>query len=218
MDASDAYAQLDRLRGIKQAMKLSIEQEKLWAPVEEALTNLREQRRALRSTMTADEPTDQIERLRRRAELTTQRADALKKLADAAQPLWATLSEEQKRELTQSLSMGPSRTDPQRRMSHREDDDAGLHRRHHRGRDTDQDRTYRDRRDLGDSDRRDHRDRMTGRRGYDNGDDDLRRDRSDAYQRRSHDDYRGRARRSDRDPNDYDHRSERDDCRCGRRY
>lgn len=163
--------------------------------------------------MTADEPTDQIERLRRQAELTTQRADALKKLADAAQPLWATLSEEQKRELTQSLSMGPSRTDQQRRMSRREDDDGKMQNRHHRGRDTGQDRTYRDRRDLDDTDRQDHRGRMMGRRGYDNNDDDMRRDRTDGYQRRSHHEDRPRARRSDRDRNDYDHRSERDDCR-----
>jgi zinc resistance-associated protein len=214
-DASDAYAQSDRQGGLKQALNLSAEQEKLWASVEEALTNLREQRRALRSAVTASEPTDQLQWLRRRAELSSQRADALKKLADAVQPLWATLSEEQKRTLTQNLSLAPSRADQERRTSRREDDDLGM--RHHRGRYDYQDRADRDRRGRDEGEWRYHRDRMMGRRGDD--DDDMDGGRFDRYQsRRPYDDDRPRLRRFDRDRFDFDRRSDRDYCRCDRRY
>src|SRR5262245_52298684 len=78
--AKGVYAQSDRQDGLKQALNLSAEQEKLWGPVEEALRSLQEQRRAIRSTMTEAGPTDQMERLRRRADLATQRATALKKV------------------------------------------------------------------------------------------------------------------------------------------
>jgi hypothetical protein len=211
MDPSDAYAQSDYHRSrLKQALKLSVEQEKLWAPVEEAFANLREQRRDLRSAITP-EPTDQIERLRRRAEMITQQADALKKLADAVQPLWMTFSEEQKRELAQRLLMGPRQSDQERRISRRQDDDGGIHHRPHGWHHKDQDRAYRD--------RRDYRDRMMRHRGYVDDDDDTRRGRFDRFQHRwSHDDYGPRARRFDRDRYDYDHHTDRDYCRCDRRH
>ena len=215
MGASNTYAQSDRQSGgLKQALRLSTEQEKLWAPMEEALANLREQRRASRSAMMASEDSDQVERLRRRAELTTQRADALKKLVNAVQPLWVTLSEEQKRELTQSLSMGPSRADQEQRMSRREEDD-GMHQRHHRGgwRYKDQDRADRGSRDQDERGWRSHRDRMMSRRGDDDEDDrdDMRGDR---FHRYSHDDDRPRVRRFERDRYEFDRRSDRDGCRC----
>ena len=159
-----------------------------------------------------------MERLRRRAELTTQRADALKKLADAVPPLWATLSEEQKRELAQSLSLPPSRTDLQRRMSHREDGDDGMRYRDRRGssRYRDEDRSYQDRREEDRGGWRDRRDKMMTSRDEDDEDDrdDVRGDRFDRY-RRSHDDFAPRARR-ERDRHDFNRRSERDHCRCDR--
>ena len=222
-DAFDARAQSDRLSGIKQTLRLSTEQDKLWGPVEEALINIRENRRAFRTALSESEPTDQIERLRRRAAFAAQQADALKKLADAIQPLWATLSDEQKRDLTRGLRMGP-RIDQDRRMgSRRFDDDGGIPRRPDRGgwRDDDQDRTDRDRRDRDSEDWRQHRhDRMMGRRGGDDSDDrdDMRRDRFDRSSRfRSQDDdYRPRSRDFDRDRRDDDRRSFREYCRCYR--
>jgi hypothetical protein len=215
MDSSAAYAQSSRQSDIKQSLKLSVEQEKLWGPVEEVLTNLREQQRARRAALTGSEPTDQVERLRRRAELATQRADALKKLADAVQPLWVTLSDEQKRELTRSFAMVPNRTDHNQRMSYRRDDDDH----HHRGawRYDEQGRNDRYRRDEDDGEWRQNRDRMMRRRGDDEADqrDYLPRDRFDRYSRRqSQDDYRPRAREFDRDRRDFNRRSERDYCRC----
>ena len=217
MDFTDAYAQSDRQSDIKQSLKLSAEQEKLWGPVEEVLTTLREQRRALRSSLTTSEPTDQIERLRRRAELATQRAEALKKLADAMQPLWVTLSDEQKRELSRSFAMAPSRSDQNQRMSYRRDDDDRYYRRAWRY--DDQNRADRERGDPDDGEWRRNRDRMN-RRGGDEADerDDMRRDRFDRYSRwQSQDDYRPRAREFDRDRRDFDRRSDRDHCRCYRR-
>ena len=219
---SDAYAQSDRQSGMKQALKLSAEQEKLWAPVEEALKNLQEQRRAFRSAMMEVEPTDQMEQLRRRAELTTQRSDALKKIADAVQPLWATLSEQQKRELSHVLSLTPGRTDQQRRTSRRGDDDLDMRDRD-RGRSSryeDEDRSYRDRRDQDSGEWRGRRDRMMRGRDEDDEDDraDGRRDRFDGYSRRwSQDDHLPRARRFERDRFDFNRRSDRDYCRCDRR-
>jgi hypothetical protein len=224
VDATNAYAQSDPVSSIKQALELSAEQEKLWGPVEEALNNIQQQRSALRSAPTAGGPTNPIERLRQRAEFDSQQADALKKLADAVQPLWATLSNEQKRELMPSFAMAPSRTDQNRQMGdRRRDDDVGMH--HHRyhrgaGRYDDRDRADRNRRDSDDGDWRYHRrDRMMGRRGGDERDeqDDMRRDRSDRYSRwRSEDDYRPRPGDFDRDRRDYDRRSDRGGCRCYR--
>jgi hypothetical protein len=215
--ASDTYAQSDRQSGLKQALKLSAEQEKLWVPVEEALRNLQEQRYAIQSGLTEAEPTDQMERLRRRAEVTTQRADALKKLADAVLPLWVTLSEEQKRELAQSLSLPPSRTELERRMSRREDRDDDMRYRDPRqsSRYKDEDRSYQNRRDEDRWGWRDRRDRMmSGRDEADEDDRDVRGDRFDRY-RRSHDDFPPRAMR-ERDRYDFNRRSDRDHCRCDR--
>ncbi len=221
-DPLDTYAQGDRLGSIKQALRLSPDQEKLWGPVEEALISISEQRRAFRSELTADDRADQVERLRRRAELATRRADVLKKLADAVQPLWATLSDEQKRELTRSLAMGPNRADQDRRMGYGRDDGDGMPRRPYRRYDDD-DRTDRGWRDRDDAERRyRHRDRMMGSRSDDADDrDDMRRDRSDRFRWRSESDDRPRWREwdrrdFDRDRRDFDRRSGRDYCRCYR--
>jgi zinc resistance-associated protein len=222
LDAWNTYAQSDRQSNrLKQNLGLSAEQEKLWTPVEEALNVLQEQRRSSRSAMGASEQSDQVERLRRRAELTSQRADALKKLVDAMQPLWATLSAEQKRELTQNLSRGLGRPDQEPRMSRHGEDGMSMHQRHHRGdwRYKDEDRAGRDRRDMDERSWRDGRDRMMSRRGDDGEDDrdEIRGNRFRQYSHRwSHDDYRPRARRFERCRYEFDRRLDRDDCRCYR--
>jgi hypothetical protein len=217
---SDIFAQSDREGGLKQALKLSAEQEKLWVPAEEALRSLQEQRRAFRSAMTEAEPTDQMERLRRRAELMAQRASALNKVTDTVQPLWATFSEEQKRVLAQSLSLA-GRSDHQHRMSRNEDDDRNMRYRD-RGRSPrydDGDRWYRHRGDQDSGGWRDRRNPMMSGRDEDDDDDrDVRVDRFDRYSRRwSHDDYPTRERRFRLDRYDHDRRGDRDYCRCDRR-
>ena len=220
-DAGGASEQRDRLSTLKENLNLTTEQEKLWGPVEEVFIQLRANRLELRSTFTSSEPADQIERLRRRAELVAKRAEALKKLADAIPPLWATLSDKQKRELSQRLAMAPGRSD-QERMSYRyRDDDVRNHHRRHRDYDDDRDRSGRGSGDRDDRQWGHHRgDRMMGRRGGDDTDD---RDymRSDRMDRglRDRDDGEWRHHRRDRmtgrrgydDTDDRDHmRSDRD--------
>ena len=83
-------------------LKLSAEQEKLWPPVEDAMRNLarvhHSHMQAMGQTrrMTA---TDPVGLLRTMADRMSQGAEAMRKLADAAAPLYATLDEGQKRRL-----------------------------------------------------------------------------------------------------------------------
>lgn len=114
MSAEDRAAFLDaRIAAVKAGLKLTAEQEKLWGPVEQTARELgkkwsermaarREEwqkRRAERKENAERAPVDQIERLRQRAETMAERAADLKRFADAAQPLYATLDEAQKRRL-----------------------------------------------------------------------------------------------------------------------
>lgn len=94
-------------------LALTPEQEKLWPPVEAVLKDIaqkrearweqrREERRALRDSIreNKDAPKpDAIERLRKGAEFMAEAGNDLKRLADAVQPLYATLDDSQKRRL-----------------------------------------------------------------------------------------------------------------------
>jgi zinc resistance-associated protein len=88
-----------RIAALHAGLKLTPDQDKLWPPVEAALRNMiamRQQRRATlqnRSSFESDAPAA----LRSLADAASARADALRKLADATQPLYASLSEDQKR-------------------------------------------------------------------------------------------------------------------------
>jgi hypothetical protein len=76
---------------------LNAEQEKNWPAVETALRDLAKQRsERFAARASADRPKDPIERLNLRAEVMGQRAAALKKLADAAGPLYKSLDDSQK--------------------------------------------------------------------------------------------------------------------------
>lgn len=94
---------------IHAGLKLSADQEKLWPPVEAALSNLAtlhlSHMRAMRQTqgMTANDP---VGMLRTMADHMSQGAEAMRKLADAAAPLHATLDEAQKRRLPILVRMG----------------------------------------------------------------------------------------------------------------
>ena len=77
-----------------------IKKEKLWGPVEEAVRNLAKDMIALRQKIAQEgRPADPVERLQRAADAATTRGEDLHKLAAAAQPLWASLSQDQKRRL-----------------------------------------------------------------------------------------------------------------------
>ena len=98
------------IAALKAGLKLSAEQEKLWSPVEDAMRNLANlhltHMQAMRQGrgMTADDP---VSLLRSMADRMGQGADAMRKLAEAAAPLYATLDDAQKRRLQTLLRVGP---------------------------------------------------------------------------------------------------------------
>jgi hypothetical protein len=95
-----------RIAAVHAGLKLTPDQEKLWPPVESAVRDLVKLRidRAnarMRPDDGPDARTDDapVARLRERAENMAATADALKKIADAADPLYKTLDDGQKRRL-----------------------------------------------------------------------------------------------------------------------
>jgi len=120
--AADRAAFTDaRIAALKAGLQLTAEQEKNWPAVETAIRDLAKQRaehmkeraerwqarrEARRSDDNAPRRADVIERLRRGADALSTRAVALKRLADAAAPLYQSLDEGQKRRFTWLLRMG----------------------------------------------------------------------------------------------------------------
>lgn len=86
-----------RIAALHAGLKLTAEQEKNWPAMESALRDLSKQRsERFAARASADRPKDPIERLALRADAISQRGAALKKLADAAAPLYKSLDEAQK--------------------------------------------------------------------------------------------------------------------------
>ena len=87
-----------RIAALHAGLKLTTEQEKNWPAVESALRDLAKQRsERFSARASAERPTDAVERLTLRADAMTQQGAALKKLAEAAGPLYKSLDEGQKR-------------------------------------------------------------------------------------------------------------------------
>jgi hypothetical protein len=105
LSAEDRAAFADaRIAAVHAGLKLSADQEKLWPPVESAvrdLVKLRIDRANARMKASQDDsqPDDPVTRLRARAETMAATAAAMTKIADAADPLYKTLDEGQKRRL-----------------------------------------------------------------------------------------------------------------------
>ena len=111
MSAEDRAAMADaKIAGVHAGLKLTADQKKLWPPVESAVRDLvkiridrAKAREAAREAAAAkpDEAkeVDPVTRLRNRAERMAATAAALKKIADAADPLYKTLDDGQKRRL-----------------------------------------------------------------------------------------------------------------------
>ena len=114
MNPEDRAAMVDaRIAAVHAGLKLNADQEKLWPPVEAAVRDfakLRIDRANARmnagpgdagkdTAKDADRPEDPIARLRQRAEDMGASSAALKKIADAADPLYKTLDDGQKRRL-----------------------------------------------------------------------------------------------------------------------
>jgi zinc resistance-associated protein len=96
-----------RIAAVHAGLKLTPEQEKNWPAVETALRDMAEQRsERFTARASADKPADPIERLSLRADAMTQRGASLKKLADAAGPLYKTLDDGQKHRLMVLAKLG----------------------------------------------------------------------------------------------------------------
>jgi LTXXQ motif family protein len=124
---------------VKAALQLTPDQEKYWPVVENAIRNRAKDRQARvaaaaarvnelrdRSPIEVIRDRDPVAFLQRRAEALTQRGTDLKKLADAWQPLYQTLSPDQRRRmaaLTIFVLREMRNAGEQRRLQSADDDD-----------------------------------------------------------------------------------------------
>jgi Arc/MetJ family transcription regulator len=107
LSPEDRAAMADaKIAAVHAGLKLTADQEKLWPPVESAvrdLVKIRIDRAKARQAAAADggdqAKPDPVTRLRNRADRMAVTAAALKKIADAADPLYKTLDDGQKRRL-----------------------------------------------------------------------------------------------------------------------
>jgi LTXXQ motif family protein len=104
-----------RIAAVKAGLKLTPDQEKLWPPIEAAVRDfakLRIDRANARmnaqqtNAQDPQKPDDPVARLRERADAMATTAAALKRIADAADPLYKTLDDGQKRRLAILTHMG----------------------------------------------------------------------------------------------------------------
>jgi len=152
-----------RVAALHARLALTPEQEKLWPPVESVLKDIAQKREARMEELHAEmeksngKRPDAMMRLRQGADFMTQAGADLKRLADAAQPLYDSLDDAQKRRLEkivrQDIHMR-MREGLRERMMHRftemrdrydrwrHDDDRGPRANHSRdrGQDSDDDR------------------------------------------------------------------------------
>ena len=113
MNPEDRAAFADaRIAAVHAGLKLTADQEKLWPPVEAAVRDFAKMRidranaRMNPKPDDAQKADDPVARLRERADNMAASAAALKKIADAADPLYKTLDDGQKRRLAILTHMG----------------------------------------------------------------------------------------------------------------
>jgi hypothetical protein len=108
LSAEDRAAFVDaRIAAVHAGLKLTPDQEKLWPPVEAAVRDFAKLKidranarmKAENDQADQDKADDPVARLRERADNMATSAAALKKIADAADPLYKTLDDGQKRRL-----------------------------------------------------------------------------------------------------------------------
>jgi hypothetical protein len=108
LSAEDRAAFVDaRIAAVHAGLKLTADQEKLWPPVEAAVRDFAKLRldranarmKAENDQQDQQKPDDPVTRLRERADNMATSAAALKKIADAADPLYKALDDGQKRRL-----------------------------------------------------------------------------------------------------------------------
>lgn len=110
MTNEDRAAYFDaHVAAVHAGLRLTPDQERLWQPVETAVRDMGRQMMELRDQRrTEATPADPIDRMARMGDLATKRGQAMTRLADAARPLYASLSEDQKRRL-RTLMRAPGR-------------------------------------------------------------------------------------------------------------
>jgi len=129
MSTEDRAAFVDaKIAAVKAGLQLTPDQEKMWPPVEAAVRDFAKQRIAMANARaserdarraerdqkgsedskpsTADQTRDPVARLRDRADRMAETAAGLKKIADAADPLYKSLNDGQKRRLAVLTRMG----------------------------------------------------------------------------------------------------------------
>jgi hypothetical protein len=134
LSPEDRAAFLDaRIAAVHAGLKLTADQEKLWPPVEAAVRDFAKTRfdranaRMAAEKADADKPQkpdDPVARLRERADNLTATGAGLKKIADAADPLYKTLDDGQKRRLAMLTHMGHRGFGGEGWRRHREDRDG----------------------------------------------------------------------------------------------
>ncbi len=97
-----------RIARIKANLRLTPDQEKNWPGIETVLRDMGKTRAERQVALQADrsqqkEPSDLIEFLNTRSKRLGDRSADMKKLADAAQPLYASLDEQQKKRFANEL-------------------------------------------------------------------------------------------------------------------
>jgi hypothetical protein len=101
-----------RTARIKADLRLTPEQEKNWSGFESAMSDIGKTHADRQIAMQAEHaqqkgPVDAIDQMRRESKFLSERSVERKKLADAAQPLYASLNEQQKQRFADELlSMG----------------------------------------------------------------------------------------------------------------
>jgi zinc resistance-associated protein len=106
--AADVAAFADaRIAALHAGLQLTPEQEKNWPALESALKDLAKQRsERLAARASAAKPKTPIERLALRAQRLTSRGAVLKKVADAAGPLYASLNADQQHRFATLARLG----------------------------------------------------------------------------------------------------------------
>jgi hypothetical protein len=96
-----------RVAAIHAGLRLTPDQEKLWPALEratrDAMKTMMDERQKFRAAGPATNPVD---RLQRRAEMLTLRGQSMQKIADAARPFYASLTDEQKHRLPVLMHSG----------------------------------------------------------------------------------------------------------------
>jgi hypothetical protein len=97
---------MSRTARVKATLRLTPEQAKAWSDFEIILVGIgktRAERVIALRTARRKRPVDAVEQIRTEADFTWERAGEQKKLADAAEPLLATLNDQQRRRFSEQL-------------------------------------------------------------------------------------------------------------------